>query len=49
MKKETESKALLEVRTWKKKAAKEAVKLCGQARLDYYNQSIKNWKVKKAA
>ncbi len=49
MKKEKESKALLEVRKWKKEVAKEASKLHGQARLDYYNQSIKTWTTKKAA
>ena len=49
MKKEKESKALIEVRKWKRAVAKEASKLHGQARLDYYNQSIKSWRTKKAA
>lgn len=48
MSKEKESKALLEVRKWKKEAAKEASKLHGQARLAFYNKSIKAWKEKKA-
>ncbi len=41
MKKEKESKALLEVRKWKKAVAKEASKLHGLARLDYYNKGSK--------
>ena len=49
MKKEKESKSLLEVRKWKKEVAKEASKLHGQARLDYYNKSIKSWRSQKAA
>ena len=46
---EKESKALLEVRKWKKAVAKEANRLHGQARLDYYNGGIKVRKGKKAA
>ena len=49
MKKEKESKALLEVRKWKREVAKGAGKLHGQERLDYYNRGIQTWKVKKAA
>lgn len=48
--KERESKALIEVRKWKKEVAKEANKLHGQARLDFYNKGITaNKKNKKAA
>ncbi|MBI3313419.1 MAG: hypothetical protein HYZ83_04235 [Candidatus Omnitrophica bacterium] len=36
-KNERESKALLEVRRWKKEVAKEARKLHDQARIDFYN------------
>ena len=49
MNKEQEWKALIEVRKWKKEVAKEASKLRGQARLNFYNQSNKTWKAKKAA
>lgn len=49
MKEDKESKALLEVRKWKKEVAKEASKLHGQARLDYYNKGIKTGKARKAA
>ncbi len=49
MSKEKESRALLEVRKWKKAVAEEARKLKGQARLDYYNQGIKTVSRKKAA
>ncbi|MBI4430160.1 MAG: hypothetical protein HY587_00415 [Candidatus Omnitrophica bacterium] len=38
--KEKESKAMLEVRRWKREVAKEASKLHGQARLDFYNKGI---------
>ncbi len=49
MSRENESKALLEVRKWKKAVAKEASKLHGQARIDYYNKGIKTVRDKKAA
>lgn len=41
MKKEKESKALVEVRKWKEDVAKEVGQLHGQARLDYYNKIVK--------
>ena len=44
-----ESKALLEVRKWKKEVAKEANKLHGQARLDFYNKGIVPGKKNKKA
>ena len=47
---EKESKTLLEVRKWKKEVGKEAGKLHGQARLDFYNKgTVFVKKVKKAA
>ncbi len=49
MSKGKESNALLEVRKWKKAVTKEASKLHGQARLDYYNKGIKTVCGKKAA
>lgn len=49
MKKEKESKTLLEVRKWKKEAAKEASKLHGQELVDYYNKSLKILKRRKKA
>ena len=49
MKKTKESKALLEVRKWKKEVAKEASKLHGKALVEFYNKSIKIWKGTKAA
>ena len=48
--KEKESKALLEVRKWKHEVAKQASKLHGQERLDFYNKGIvPEKKSKKAA
>ena len=47
--KEKESKILTEVRKWKRAVAKEANKLHGQARLDYYNKGAAAKKIKKAA
>ena len=38
--KEKESKVLLEVRKWKREVAKEANKIHGPARLDFYNKGI---------
>ena len=49
MRKQRESKALLEVRKWKREVAKEARKLHGKALVEFYNKSIKIWEAKKAA
>lgn len=49
MKMEKESKALLEVRKWKKAVAKEAQGLSVKERLEYYNKVLKIDKSKKAA
>ena len=44
-----ESKALIEVRNWKKTVAKETENLKGTALLNYYNERTKGYKRKKAA
>ena len=49
MKAQKTSKALAEVRNWKKAVVKETVKVNGLALLDYYNEGAKTYRQKKTA
>ncbi len=49
MKSQKESKALIEVRNWKRAVAKETEKLKGITLLNYYHEHAKLYKRKRAA